>query len=142
MKVLKMARTNNIGLLAVAAILTGASVRVEAGALIWNQQMASVVVQPEQTKAFVAYSFHNGGSDPVSIETIEPSCGCISATASKGVYAPGESGSIDVAFTVGDRTGEVRKTIAITTDEPGREQAQLIFKATVLQYLAIEPLIV
>lgn len=65
----------------------------------------------------VSFAFSNTGWRTVEIEQIRTSCGCTAATPEKRVYEPGESGSIDARFTVGNRQGTQRNRISIVTDE-------------------------
>jgi hypothetical protein len=120
-------------------VLAGLCASAHAGALVWDQQKVGLVIQPEQGQAVAEFGFRNGGSLPVTIVSAEPSCGCITPSLSKAVYAPGESGKLKVLFKVGNRTGLQEKTIDVTTDERGAVPTRLVLAAEILQFLSVEP---
>jgi hypothetical protein len=125
-------------MLAVAVVLPALGAP-SAGALVWERQSVSIVVQPEQAGAVAEFSFRNGGSAPVSIVSMEPSCSCVTPSLAKETYAPGETGRLSVAFTTGGGAGTQEKSILVTTDEAGAQPTQLTVSARILTYLAVEP---
>jgi hypothetical protein len=68
-------------------------------------------------KANAVFSFKNAGNYPISIQDLKTSCGCTTAKLTKKVYAPGESGRIQVEYNVGTSTGLQQKQVYVTTDE-------------------------
>lgn len=61
------------------------------------------------------FAFTNTSSHQVTISGITTSCGCTTAELEKKTYLPGESGKIEVDFTIGSRSGEQEKVIRVTT---------------------------
>ncbi|HEX4084654.1 MAG TPA: DUF1573 domain-containing protein [Chthoniobacteraceae bacterium] len=59
------------------------------------------------------FAFANDGNQPVTIDSVETGCGCTSATLAKKTYQPGEKGTIDVVFHIGERTGYQDKPIRV-----------------------------
>ena len=89
--------------------------------LEWAATSKTISVHPLQVSETVLFSFKNTSDKVVTITGLKPSCGCISATTEKMIYAPGESGRIAVVFKLQGRTGTQHKGLAITTDEqPGK----------------------
>lgn len=77
-----------------------------------------VDAKPSESAVHVEYRFANKGDKPVTILSMEPSCGCTSAELEKKVYQPSERGIIKVTFDVGERQGWHQKTIKVKTDDP------------------------
>ncbi|HYE07343.1 MAG TPA: DUF1573 domain-containing protein [Planctomycetota bacterium] len=74
------------------------------------------------------FSFTNTGDAPVTILSLKASCSCTATKLEKLMYAPGESGVITGVFTIGDRVGEQRKSITVSTDEAGAEPYRLLMR--------------
>jgi hypothetical protein len=114
----------------------------QAGVLLWENEKLSLVAQPEQTELTAEFNFKNIAAHRVTIISVKPSCGCMTPSVSKNTLEAGETGRIEVLFKIGDRTGQLEKTIAVITDEPGAEPTQLTLRTKILRYLAVEPNIV
>ena len=78
----------------------------------------------------------------MTIESVRSSCGCTVPELTKRAYAPGESGEIKAVFTFGTRTGLQRKTIAVLTDEPGAERADLVLEVSIPTLIEVRPFFV
>jgi uncharacterized protein DUF1573 len=70
---------------------------------------------PSATDAEVKgdFNFTNTGKEPVTIDAVEPGCGCTTAVLDKKTYAPGEKGRVTATFNIGQRTGEQHKIIRV-----------------------------
>lgn len=77
------------------------------------------------------FRFTNIGNDTLVITNIRTSCGCTAALLSKHSIAPGESGEIKAAFDSQGRPGLNRKTIAVISNDPNRQQVVLSFTVNV-----------
>jgi hypothetical protein len=86
-------------------------------ALEWKTTHQSVQAVPLQSTAEAVFDFVNRSDKPVTITAINTSCDCLDAEPSAKVVAPGAPGNIRARFTVGDRSGLIRRTITVTTDE-------------------------
>lgn len=89
---------------------------VRAEALTWQTVWRTVVAENGQTMVALGFPFKNTGSQSVRIVSLVPSCDCLSPKLDKQTFAPGESGELNVEFSVGGRAGRQEKTITVTTD--------------------------
>ena len=79
-----------------------------------NHDFGTVQEGPDATCKF---EFTNKGNEPLVIQKAQASCGCTVPTYSKEPIAPGQKGSIDVAFhTAGKPAGAFNKQITVTTN--------------------------
>ena len=88
-----------------------------ARALEWDRKLVAATPAPGDEVVRVRYAFKNPAKKTVHILGVTTSCGCTEATPSASQIAPGESGAVDVVFTIGQRTGLQKKEITIRTDE-------------------------
>ncbi len=104
-------------------------------------EKTQVDVQPElgAANAVAVFKYENKGSAPVHIKAVRPSCGCTTAALAKNDVAPGEKGEITATLNIGDRTGVQTKTITVETDDAQQPQTVLTLKATIAQYLELQP---
>ena len=115
-----------------------------AGPAAWAQlefeKTASVTdTTPHQAKVKVEFAFQNKGTKPVTIVSIQTSCGCTTAKLDKKTYAPGEGGTIEAELKVSTSPGTVEKKVMVKTDDKAHELYTLTIGANVPQYAAIEP---
>lgn len=99
--------------------LTAALAAVSAHALEWKTMHLSLRIAPLQRTTETAFEFTNTSDRPVTIKGVDASCDCLDARASADVIAPGARGLIHAKFTLGERSGLYRRTIIVSTDEPG-----------------------
>jgi len=114
----------------------------QAGAfgLAWDKDIITVDADPDQPQVKAEFSFHNDGDRPITIESVTPGCGCTTASLGKKTYAVGESGKIQVVFTVGERTGLQEKSVLVQTDDPRMtEPVELLLRINIHAYLDFEP---
>ncbi len=79
-----------------------------------NHDFGTVLEGPDATCKF---TFTNKGNEPLVIQKAQASCGCTVPTYSKDPIAPGQTGTIDVAFhTAGKPAGPFNKTITVTSN--------------------------
>ncbi|NDC41360.1 MAG: DUF1573 domain-containing protein [Chitinophagia bacterium] len=79
-----------------------------------NHDFGTVQEGPDATCKF---TFTNNGKEPIIIQKAQASCGCTVPTYSKEPIAPGQTGTIDVAFhTQGKPAGQFNKTITVTSN--------------------------
>ena len=99
-------------------------------ALEWEKSIIAVEAKPGADTVLVAYLFKNTGTSPVQILEITTSCSCTDATPSSSEIAAGCSGSVDVVFTIGRRTGAQEKEIFVRTND-AREPVKLVLKVQI-----------
>lgn len=84
------------------------------------------------------FEFTNTGEEDLIIERVQSSCGCTASELEKKVYAPGESGAIDVVFNPKGKKGDQRRQLTVYSNANGRE-AVLLVTGSVTQLVAIDP---
>ena len=111
------------------------------GELKWEQTTVDLHPALGDKTAVAHFKYENVGSTPVRFKSVKASCGCTATQTQKDVINPGEKGEITATFTIGDRTGQQMKTVAVQTDEPPPAQSAIVLtlKATIPQGLEIKP---
>lgn len=75
------------------------------------------------------FEFKNTSKAAVQILGVTTSCSCTEATPSTSELKPGESGALDILFTIGSRTGLQEKEITVLTSD-SRVPTRLKLKIT------------
>lgn len=113
---------------------------LNASVLTWEKtKIHTDVIEGEQTEVKAAFPFKNSGDHPVTITSVQTSCGCTTAGLGKKTYAPGENGEIDAVFHPAERVGLQQKYIMIGTDEPNQPPARVLFEINIMQYYTMTP---
>jgi len=87
-----------------------------------------------------AFRFTNVGKGPLSIQGVHATCGCTAAEVAKGKeYAPGESGTVEVAFDTTDFVGRISKVVTVMTNERHLPDRTLTISATIAQEFEVTP---
>jgi hypothetical protein len=109
-------------------------------ALQWDRMSYTVDAKPSDADFTAVFSFRNAGKNKVTIDEIKSTCGCTTAELAKREYAPGESGSIKVVFTFGERVGKQHKSVGVITTE-GDETTQVMLElfVTIPESVTISP---
>ena len=97
--------------------------------LAWEKPKQEVYPQADQLSITAHFAFIVKGASPITITGIKTSCGCTTATIARRTYLPGESGSIDVTYNIGDAMGIQTKIVAITTNESVKQPYTLFLYA-------------
>jgi hypothetical protein len=84
--------------------------------LVFEKTEIELTAPPDADHVDVEFPFANRGSRSVAIIETKAACGCTAAALDKTAYAAGESGTLKVAFTVGQRQGPQRLAIKVRTD--------------------------
>jgi hypothetical protein len=113
--------------------------QAKAAGLTWDNDTLTVDADADQKEVRAEFPFHNEGDRPITIESVTTSCGCTTAALDKKNYAVGESGKIQVVFTIGERTGKQEKLITVQTDDPRKTEPELLLRIYVHAYLDFEP---
>lgn len=115
------------------------AVLVNASGLTFERAEISKVAQAGQDKVEAAFVFENRSNVAVKILEARAACGCTVPSLAKTVYAPGESGQLDVTFTVGSRQGPQHLVVTVRTDQG---EQNLLFKVEVPPRVEITPRLV
>jgi hypothetical protein len=75
--------------------------------------------------------FTNTGKKELHLKSIQPNCSCITASASKTSFKPGETGTLKISFNPQDRSGTQNKAIALYSNDPKNPVQRLTFTAYV-----------
>ena len=86
-------------------------------ALEWERTTAEITAKPGADAVFTTFSFQNTGAKTVRVLGITSTCGCTEAVANPNEIAPGQTGMIEVVFTIGERTGTQERQLTIQTDD-------------------------
>jgi hypothetical protein len=86
-------------------------------ALEWTETKLVAAVRPGSGVALATYHFINASKSVVHIGGIRTDCGCTDATPSASDIPAGETGSIQVVFTVGRHSGHQHKEIFVETSD-------------------------
>ncbi len=79
----------------------------------------------------------NAGNQPLEIKSVKPSCGCTATKLDKEILQPGEVASVDVSLNIGTATGQVTKTVTITSNDPNNETKIVWLKAEVVRAIML-----
>ncbi|MEI6653286.1 MAG: DUF1573 domain-containing protein [Verrucomicrobiota bacterium] len=94
---------------------------------------------PEEVSISTTFGFHNKGTRPVRVVSIESACSCLSATLDKTLYQPGENGTGKANFRLTNLTGVLEKTLRVHTDDPARPEWLIRFAIEIPEVIRIEP---
>jgi len=122
-----------------AGLFAGARVASAGAGLAWEAAEAFVTVGTKERVAVAEYKFRNTSDHRVGIVAVASSCDCVTASADKPAYAPGEVGVVRVVFTLGGREGPQEKSVMVTTDDAPGYQKRLLFTVNIPEPLAIRP---
>jgi hypothetical protein len=97
--------------------LLGSLVAPSARALDWEKTQVALTAERGADAVRTKFEFKNSSKKTVHILEVRTSCGCTEAAISSSEIPAGESGSIAVLFTIGNRTGLQEKEIFLVTDD-------------------------
>jgi hypothetical protein len=123
---------------AVAVAVLGRLHREMPARLAFVQTELSLTAAASATELQVTFPFRNVGGRPVRILQVETDCSCTSGARHKEQYSPGETGSIDVTFKPGARTGLQRRGVVIHTDNPAQPLVPLTLVVSVPEIMKLQ----
>lgn len=97
-----------------------------ADALHFTSPIQEFSATVEAANVHASYAFTNASDHAITISEIKTTCGCTTAELEKRTYQADESGTIDIVFDIGSRTGEQQKSIAVISSTG--EQTMLVLK--------------
>jgi hypothetical protein len=95
--------------------------------------------KPEDEVITTDFVFHNKGTRPVRVLTIDSACSCLSASLDKAVYLPGEKGVGKAEFKISSFIGRHEKSVHVQTDDPAQPEWVINFAIEVPEVIKIEP---
>lgn len=101
--------------------------------ILWTWSVATLTAQiafettehdfgsvQQGTQATYDFQFTNKGTNPLKVETIEPSCKCITPRWTASEVKPGKSGVIELTFDTRDKEGPFSKSISVKYNDSNR----------------------
>lgn len=85
------------------------------------------------------FKFTNISDQTVTIRSVTATCGCTVPQLTKKIYAPGETGEIEVSFNPKNRRGPQSKQVTITFDGDTYAPMRLDLSSHILPMLWVEP---
>ena len=107
--------------------------------LVWDERQLEQQATAFDLERTFSFMFRNDGDYPVTITSLTSSCGCTTAALTKERYAPGEEGTIEAVFDIGDRHGPQAKTLTVRTDDPRKPVVTLTVKLDIDQVIELQP---
>lgn len=105
--------------------------------LVWETKRIEIIAEPHDEEIYTKFSFENQGQQSIEILDISTGCECTAVIPSKVKYEPGESGELEVIFTVGDRMGPQERVINVRTDHPHKPESALVLRVELPERIII-----
>ena len=86
---------------------------------------------PSDLKQDFSWAYHNDGKAPLTIISMNPSCGCTASVADPKSVPPGGSGELKITYDPAGQSGDVRKTLTVVTNDPTHPRTILTILAKV-----------
>jgi hypothetical protein len=118
------------------AVVSVGSVRAE---LVWEARELSPRVRAGDAEVTAVYRFVNRGPGTVTIQNLQPSCGCTTAELAKKSYRRGERGEVVAKFVFGGKTGEQINTIVVHSDDPRESRTVLTLRVEIPKVAVVTP---
>jgi hypothetical protein len=107
--------------------------------LSFEQPIHNFAVIDRGASVDIEYKFTNPGKADLEILDVKPTCGCTTTKPTKTTYKPGESGIIPVTFNSTRFSGEVTKTIIVTSNDPDEPRQQIRLAGRIRTEVSVEP---
>lgn len=85
------------------------------------------------------FRFESVGTAPVRITGVKTTCACTIPKYTRDPLPPGASGTLEVLFEPGSRSGKIEKDIKVSTDDPEHPSLQLVLRCFVRREFWIQP---
>lgn len=85
------------------------------------------------------FKFTNVGTGPLTIQSVQGSCGCTVPALQKREYAPGESGQIRVEYNPHNRRGKQHTNVTVTSNDAKNPQLKLDINSNVIPQIQMDP---
>ena len=85
------------------------------------------------------YTFENRGKDILEIKKVKTSCGCTAAILTTDTILPGETGEIRAIFSSGSASGNIKKSITVSSNDPDTPKYRLTIFGEIIKDLIIKP---
>ena len=85
------------------------------------------------------FNFTNSGDDLLILTNVQPSCGCTTAGEWSRKVEPGKTGTIPIQFNSANYSGQVMKTVTVTSNDKSKPSFGLQIKGTVWKPIDVQP---
>lgn len=85
------------------------------------------------------YKFENLGNDTLKITRVKPSCGCTAVILTNNTIPPGETGEIKATFKTSSYSGNIKKSITVSSNDPDTPRHKLTFSGEIIEDISIKP---
>jgi hypothetical protein len=110
--------------------------------LVWEPNTRETRADFGQEEVAVTFPFRNAGPAPVTIASIDVSCGCTVPTLEQRTYAPGESGELKLVYRPDGQTGLQSKAVTVKIEGQADRPVTLTLKVDVPRLFDIAPRLV
>ncbi len=107
--------------------------------LTWLCTETTIRPQADGTLPAASFEFRNDAARAVTISQVQVGCDCTTVELGQKIYAPGEKGVIVARLDKKGMIGLVRRTITVSTDEPGTQSQVLTLMADLPEALLFAP---
>ncbi len=125
-----------------AGALLPLAITVLQAELVWEATTRETRAEFGQEEIAVTFPFRNAGSAPVTIASIDVSCGCTVPSLEQRTYTPGERGELTVLYRPDGQTGLQSKTVTVKTESQPDRPVTLTLKVDVPRLFDIAPRLV
>lgn len=94
-------------------LLMGAT---NAADLVFERVTIQLTPKPGSEREIIAFPFRNAGTQALTIDRLDATCGCTTVDLEKRTYQPGEQGEASVIFDLNGLSGVQEKTIQVYHD--------------------------
>lgn len=85
------------------------------------------------------FTFENRGNDTLEIKKVKTSCGCTAAILTNNTISPGKTGEIKATFSSGSFSGNIRKSITVSSNDPNTPDCLLTISGEIIEDVSIKP---
>lgn len=86
------------------------------------------------------FTLRNEGNLSLEIREIQNQCGCTDLVLSSKTIRPGDSAELSVAFATRGRSGAVRQSLTVVSNDPRTPRLELAFEGAVRPYVELLPM--
>ncbi len=106
--------------------------------LAWTRKNVELKADAQTSVVEAKFPFKNTGAKAVDVTQVMSSCGCTTVALEKRHYEPNEGGEIVARYTLGEHTGQQKKSVLVTTND-GSEPVELTLAVRIPEILRITP---
>ncbi len=96
-------------------------------------------VNAKQTPLQATVKIVNRGNEVLNVTGVKPGCGCTAAPIDKDKLSPGDTATVKVSLNVGASSGDLTKSITITSNDPTASTVIYSLKANIIRAVQILP---